>query len=536
MLLTACEHTRPNSPSQEWADYKKGYAFLSTRKDSAYWYFNQAANRSPSKQVVALAYYNMAMIQTDGGDYYGAQESLTQSLRSLNEHEQKDWDYLATDYNELGMTCTRLNNYRQALNYYRLALHYIRDSTFRPYILNNRGNAYKKLGQYPDAIASYGEAMRLNGKINTTYARILTNLATARWLYDPHNNPVPDLMKALAIRKQRHDIWGQNSSYAQLSDFYIKTRPDSARRYAQLMLKVADILQSPDDEIEALRKLILLSPASRTKAYFGRYGQLTDSLETRHNEAKNQFALIRYNVERNKADNLRLQKENAERNYELSGLLLLTVAGTLSALFWYRKRKQRIRQDAENLVQQNKLRLSQKVHDVIANGIYGVMNEVEYSDQFDRDDLLDKLEAMYELSRDISHEKDEPAGDTAVQINRLFQTFKSKTIRLAISGNEAELWEQVNDPIKGQLMLILRELVVNLNKHSRASQAAIMFELKEGILRISYRDNGVGIPETVQTGNGLRNTVSRITALNGRITFDTRTGKGAWLQIEVPLN
>jgi glucose-6-phosphate-specific signal transduction histidine kinase len=176
------------------------------------------------------------------------------------------------------------------------------------------------------------------------------------------------------------------------------------------------------------------------------------------------------------------------------------------------------------------------VHDVIANGIYSVMNEVEYSSRIDRDDLLDKLEVMYEQSRDISYEKEEPHRDTVQKINTLLNVLKNKNIKMALSGNEPELWQHVSSKIKDQLEPVLQELLVNMNKHSRASQALITFEISNDKLLVSYRDNGVGIPENVQPGNGLRNTVSRIEALKGHIIFDPQTGEGTRLQIEIPLS
>lgn len=536
-LFIACQRGIKPTRIDPWADYRKAYALRSINRDSAYFYFNQSASRSPDKQVVALAYYNMAMIQTDAGDYYGAQESLTLSLRFLDEHQQKDWNYLATDYIELGMTSTRLHNYDQALHYYALALQYAVDNTVKPYAFNNRGNAYKKLKDYANAIASYQEAIRFSGKQNIDYARALTNLATTRWLRDLHYNPVPELMEALAIRKAKKDTWGENSSYAQLSDYYLKSRPDSASYYARQMLTVARRLQSPDDELEALQKMIVLSPASDVKPYFVRYQFLSDSLETRRNVAKNQFALIRYNVEKNKADNLRLQKENNERNYQLGGIMIIVAAASVFLAFWYRKRKQRLQLQAESLIRQNQLRVSQKVHDVVANGIYSVMNQVEYSEEIDRDDLLDRLEAMYEQSRDISYEKQEDHQDTGQRIHALLNAFKNKNIQLALSGNEPELWAQVDDKIKEQLAPVLQELMVNMNKHSQASRAILLFERSGERLLVTYRDNGVGMPENVQPGNGLRNTVSRIESLRGTVTFGTQTGgKGALLRIEIPLS
>jgi hypothetical protein len=36
------------------------------------------------------------------------------------------------------------------------------------------------------------------------------------------------------------------------------------------------------------------------------------------------------------------------------------------------------------------------VHDVVANGLYQVMSRIEYNDDFSKDEILDKLEMMYQ--------------------------------------------------------------------------------------------------------------------------------------------
>lgn len=535
VLLIACKHGEKAVREDPWADYRKGYALLNAHKDSAYFYFNQAASRSPDKQVVALAYYNMAMIQTDGGDYYGAQESLTLSLRSLDEHQDKDRNYLATDYNELGMTSTRLNNYEQALHFYDLALRYARDSTFKPYIFNNRGNAYRKLQDYANAIASYKEVIRLSRNQNITYARALTNLATAQWLRDPHYDPIPQFMKGLAIRKSQHDTWGENSSYAQLSDYYMKSRPDSARWYAEQMLAVARRLQSPDDEMEALQKLIVLSPAREIKTYFARYRYLTDSLVTKRNAAKNQFALIRYNVEKSKADNLRLQKENTERNYQLGGLLLVIIAGSISGLLWYRKRKQRQELETQNAVRENQRKTSKKVHDTLANDIYRIMKKIQHDRTLDREWLLYNIDDVYQRSRDISYEITTDADEQFQEkISELLTSFATETTKVVLVGNSEELWKKVDASYKFEIKYILQELMVNMKKHSQATNVVIKFEEKADHCLITYFDDGIGIPEGTPPKNGLTNTGNRIKAIHGEITFDAGTGKGLQIQISFP--
>jgi tetratricopeptide (TPR) repeat protein len=484
----------------------------------------------------ALAYYNMALIQSNAGDDYGAQESLTLSLKKLDENLKEDRSYLASDYNQLGMTYYNLGENKQAIQYYQLALHFADDPKLRPYILNNEGNSYQYLKAYKKSIACYHAVINSVGKAGIIYARALTNLANTKWLQDHHYNAAPELLESLAIRLRENDQWGQNSSYAHLADFYTAVKPDSALWYSQKMLTVARALPSPDDQQQALQKLILLSSPEKSKVYFRQYQVLSDSLQSARNAAKNQFAVIRYNVEKQKAENLQLQKQNTEKRYQLIAVLSLVVLTGLGLTWWLKKRKQRLRLKTEQEIRESKFQLSQKVHDKVANGIYRIMSEVEHLPEIDRTVLLDQLENMYNVSRNVAHDEPQSAIDFTERVSTMLYAFKSQSLRLAVTGNEKELWQAVSTPTKEELLLALQELMVNMSKHSQAKRAYVGFFARDGQLSIDYRDDGVGLNGKEITGRGMLNTVSRIKALNGTISFDSGKAEGLQVLIQIPIS
>lgn len=535
LTFAACRQPHKEAIKKHWAYYEKAYGFLNTHTDSAFYYFNKAALDTADKLQIALAYYDMALIQADAGDDYGAQESLTLSLKSLDGHDTKSQQYLATDYNKLGMTFSNLKDYAQALNYYKMALQNTSDPQLRSYFLNNEGNAYKDLKDYNKALDDYTAVVGIIGKTGSAYARVLTNIAVAKWLQNPRYNAAPELLKSLAIRIQQKDKWGQNSSFGHLMEFYTKSKPDSALWYGQKMLKVAVSLPSPDDELYALQNLVLLVRPESAKKYFVRYQTLNDSLETKRKAAKNQFAVIRYNVEKARTENLELQKKNTERRHQLIAVLVLVgLAGWLS-LWLYRQRRQRRRLEAEKEIRESRLQLSQKVHDQVANGIYKIMSEVEHSREIDKTTLINKLDSVYEVSRNIAHEDPGEDDEFTRRLNSMLNAFKRPAIRLAISGNEPELWQLVGKDAKHQLELVLQELMVNMSKHSHATQAYLGFSAEDGYLKIECRDNGIGMSNPGPTGKGLKNTVSRINRLNGSVIFDRQAATGFRILIQLPL-
>lgn len=509
---------------------------MTTNIDSAFYYFNRSATNSTDKKQIASAYQSMALIQTNAGDNFGAQESLISSLKSLDEHDPQDRNYLGRDYNGLGMCCYNLSEFGQALTYYASALRYADDSLLRSNILNNKGNAAKELKSYAMALNSYDAAMKFTEKSGTTYARILTNLAITKWLQSPSYNAAPELWRSLNIRIHENDVAGENSSYAHLSEFYTDSHPDSAIHYAQKMQAIAIRLHNPDEQLSALRKLIQLSPTKESKAYFKQYQAIEDSAETKRNAAKNQFAVIRYNVEKAKTENIQLQKNNTEKKYQLLVVTLLALAGAFIGLWMFKRRKRRMLAEADRKLQESKLRLSQKVHDKVANGIYRIMSEVEHLPKLDRTILLDRLENMYNISRNVAHDEADSAVDFAERISALIYAFKRDSLKIGVDGNKKEVWQTVTSEVREQLLLILQELMVNMSKHSHAANAYVGFSVDDKSLGLDYRDDGRGLAGAAVVGKGIQNTVSRIEALNGTINFEGVGTRGLHVSIQLPIH
>jgi len=508
-------------------DYDKGVSFFDRQNDSAYYYFNKAATSSKDSLQIALAYNYMAVLQSEAGDYYGSQESLLASLKYLDEQNENDSNCLIADFNVLGRTSADLKNYNTAIIYYDRALRLINNDYSKIIALNNKAVAYEGERNYTEAIAIYRSILDQSKREKKEYARILTNLAKAQWSKDSNYKAAPELMHALQIRKEENDNWGLNSSYAHLADYYSHSRPDSALIYAHQMYAMAQQLNSPDDKLEALQKLITLSSPMLTKDYFLKYQHLSDSLQTSRNAAKNQFALIRYETEKNKADIFRLEKENSQKKVQIikQWIIIAGIIGILIIAFvWYKNR-----------IRQHQLKTSRKVHDVVANGLYHIITRLEHQQSIEKEQLLDEIEVLYEKSRDLSYE--EPAiGNTDFQtkVSKLRTSFVSPDTTVVVAGINEINWGSIREQTKAELEPVLQELMVNMKKHSSAKNVAIRFEKAGSILKVHYQDDGIGLPITPRYGNGLKNTENRIKRLGGRIIFGNTDQKGLKIEIILP--
>ncbi len=520
--------------------------FQEGRLDSAF------INYSKAKEVyidnkdttnLAKTYLDLGLIAAMRGDNYGSQEILFENFSLLDTTNALHFPILASTNNTLGVVSTNLKNYKGASKYYEASLRFQTDSNNKLTTYNNIALSYRYLKEYKKSIEIF-ESIVNKPTHPLNNARILANLAFTKWFADSTYNPVPELTKALNIRIQEKDYLGQNSSYNQLSEYYRDKNHAKSLYYANEMLRMAEQLKHPDNKLDALNILINLSSPSQSKVYFDEYLKLNDSLSTARNADRNQFATIRYETEKIKTEKLLLEKDVDLKKDQLlkqriitGSIAFILIVAIIISILWYRKRKQKLELEAENSIRENQLKTSKKVHDVVANGLYRVINEIENHTEIDREGILDRLEVMYDKSRDISYEDISDVNTNFHQkISDLVNSFSDSSRIIMLVGNSENLWKNLNANVKYELENIIQELLVNMKKHSGATKVTLKFAQKDSNIEVTYTDNGKGIADGTVFKNGLSSTENRIKNINGVITFDSQLEKGLNIFFSFPIH
>lgn len=538
LIVVACGHPEKEAGKQvaQQSDKQIADSLYYSNPVSALTYYGKFVKSSIESLNKADAYMRMADIQHNLGDYWNCEETAIKSLKLLDEKNKAHLPYIIAVYNLLGNNALDLENYDAAQSNYDRAIQLATDEITIGIYTNNKGVAYQKQREYEKAIASFETALSKVKAGSIDYARALSNLAKTRWLKDPAYNATGELHTSLAIRNQENNLWGLNASYAHLSDYYSSSRSDSALFYAQKMYEVARQLNSPDDKAEALEKLIQLSPVN-LKGYFITYKHIRDSLQDARTKAKNQYIQAQYDSQKSKDENLKLQQKNTRQRIILYGSGLAFVVVLAAIVSSYRKRRKRIQFESANAIRENQLKTSKKVHDVVANGLYRIMTDIEHEDKIEKEKLLDKIEVLYEQSRDLSYEQPQDnSGDFAGDLNAMLNSFATSDTRVLTVGNNNSLWTGIQTQVRKELEYVLQELMVNMAKHSHARNVVISFERQAENFRIQYKDDGEGFAPGYQPGNGIRNTGNRIQGIGGRIIFDSSPGKGLTVEILIPIS
>jgi signal transduction histidine kinase len=142
--------------------------------------------------------------------------------------------------------------------------------------------------------------------------------------------------------------------------------------------------------------------------------------------------------------------------------------------------------------------------------------------------LTGALEELRELSRGIH-----PA---ILSEGGLPPALKALARRSAVPVElEVDVQARLPEPVEAAAYYVVSEALANAAKHARASVVRVQARAREGRLRLSVRDDGVG-GATPGGGSGLTGLADRVEALGGTIKLHSPAGQGTSLQAELPID
>ncbi|WP_414002790.1 tetratricopeptide repeat protein [Maribacter sp. 2304DJ31-5] len=511
--------------------------------DSAY-YYNIIAKNEFSKindnSRIGRRLLRAAIIERLKNDNIGAKETLTKAISYLDKNRDKN--YIASLYNELAINNSELENKKIAIDYYLKALELSSEHEDVLTYKNNLAKEYSELGDFSKAISIFNEILSDSALIENpkNYARVIHNHAFSNWLEGKtgfHKN----MLKAVSIRKDRNDKEGLIGSYIDLARFYEKAKTKKSISYLDTVISLSKELGKPKSEVTALKLLLNLLPKDIDLK--NRYIFLKDSIETENLKAKTNFAFIKYNSDITEKRLSNLEKRRVEERAQLAEqktqkVIFLSLSGflLLSGISLYFVLGQRHKKEKFQEVYNTEKRISQDLHDGLANDVFGLMTKVQIQNK-GNEDLINRLENIYQTTRQISHEN--AAIKTGIyfkdELNDLIGNYQDDGTTLLIKGINTVYWSQLSEHKCVIVHRCIKELLVNMKKHAQASLASLQFENKKNDLIISYSDNGIGFGPKMSNGKGLMNTENRIRSIGGDLIFENKQGHGAKVIISIPL-
>ncbi|TSE08091.1 tetratricopeptide repeat protein [Aquimarina algiphila] len=491
----------------------------------------------------------MANIQASLGDYSGSKTTAVDGVVYLE--KTTDLRNLGGLYHIISVAHIEQKKYEEAFRYNDLALSLGKDSLSAKRIgiknilvfRNTKANILAKQGKYQKALTILKELVSDPVVQNDRweYARVIDNLGYIQWLEDEKNeNSEQLLLNAKKIREEINDIQGLIASNIHLTKYYFKNDKIKASEYAEGAYQNAKGHRTLTSILEALDFVFKFKENTNEEAKV--YSRIHKELEEANQNNREIYAVTRYENDKlaNKilvldAQKAQQESETARQRSQKIMYLLGTVILALSGGFVFYLLQQRYKREKIREVYDAETRISKKLHDELANDVYNVM--VQIQNEQNSPDVLDKLEEIYNTTRDISREHNSfTTGENyAAELTNMLSGYSSNETKIIIKDIEDVNWESVDPEKKIIVHRTLQELMINMKKHSEAGLVAVTFKKTLKNVGITYADNGIGVSENeIIHSNGLRNAENRIKTIGGSFIFDSEKGKGFRARISFP--
>lgn len=445
--------------------------------------------------------------------------------------------------------------------------------------LHNLSTSYEKKNDFNQAINNEKKALQIFSLLNDSIqvSATLNNLGYYyRQLYQD-KTALDYYLKALKIAELTNDKNSIGLYHNNIGSVYLTSYDYGNALYH---LKLAEKICTE----QGMNSTLLLVYKSFGDVYaltgkgklavesYNKYAAIKDSIFSA--DMAEQFSAMqtKYEIKEKEATNLLLQKENELTQTELakSNIIKWALAITLLLcipivyLFYNsaKLKQQRLldaklhRQQEENAKaiieaeENERTRIARDLHDGIGQqlsaaklNLSGLKSVLEPTVNFNKDMLDNAIELVDESIHEIRTVSHNMMLDSLVKIGLItavknFINKLNNTDKIKINIETFGIHQRLDNVIETVVFRILQELMNNIIKHADATEVSIQLIKHDNELSLLIDDNGNGFDTSKMNsfeGIGLKNILTRVNYINGKVFFDSFIGRGTTVTVEIPL-
>lgn len=475
-------------------------------------------------------YQSISKIHTELDQHNEATANLINAI-SLSK-KIKNNHLIAYNYIFLGKNYLALGDLDKAYEYLIISKKYIVPTSsilLKVYFNENLSEYYLLLGRYKESL-EYGNKMYQlvkNNNLESEKPRITLLMGNVHFKLNNINEAKKFYLKSLELSK--------NTNNKEIE--------------AQTNLKLYAIFCQENNSYNALK-------------HIENYLQLIDTLKSEKNVKIISNLRVKFDSEKKDNEinlqNLKIQKQETlilkkQRETLIFVIIIASILLSLLFILLFYKNKQRLRQQEIKTLkagsevtkrdaliegeEKERKRLAQDLHD----GINGDLSALKFqilsiNNITSIDEIPEKiakinnyLDASIEQVRSISHNLAPPALHD-YSLPQIIQNYCATISSSCSTDIDFQFFGEEKFNLKKDIEIsiyrILQELINNMVKHSKATNALVQINHHENKLYITVEDNGKGFDTNkTNTGIGLQNIVSRINFLKGNLdTFSDHNG------------
>ncbi len=566
-----------------------------TNYDSAIYYLNEAEKRAtaiPDSNLLANILNANALLSNYQSDYKRAVEFLTRAttfLEGSKSEELRNW--LPQLYGNIGHNLIAEKQIEKGIAYEKKALefsNYPEEKRYRIIIQLDIADGYMKLGRFTEAKPYIDSARPAIASINNTVLQTL--LFNTEGVYyggmKDHQNSLASYLRAYAITDSTGNTFMKGESADNVAKAYLLSgNLPIAKKFAVIANNIA--VQVSNYTMRA-SSYETLKQIARQQNNFKEAFELSelqklyaDSATNMASQKSSLYLEARYqNVIKEKAiSDLTLSNTTKELAvFQRNKILMIggiTAAALLllMGLLYRQSRQKRIIAEKDMLLQQEQVKFLERQQQVVSlqsmvngqetersriakdlhDGLGGLFSTIKmYFSTLQHEQPQLKEETLFVKSYDLVHSASE-------EVRRIAHNMMPEVlIKIGLLQAVQELCNSVsagkllhatlqtygmekrlNASTEVMLFRIIQELLNNIIKHAKASEAIIQFNKEGNRLSVLVEDNGEGF-NMAEKGEkakaGLASVESRVTYLNGKLSIDSQKETGTTVMMEFLLS
>ncbi|MBM7774961.1 signal transduction histidine kinase [Actinokineospora baliensis] len=203
-----------------------------------------------------------------------------------------------------------------------------------------------------------------------------------------------------------------------------------------------------------------------------------------------------------------------------------------------------VRQARETGIAEERARLAREIHDTVAQGLTGIVTQLEAVD--DRVPL--PVRGRLVVARDL-------ARSSLTEVRRSIEALRPGPLQDARLGDAIRdtvgAWQEQYDiaaaftvtgtplPVHSEVeVTVLRaaqEALSNVGRHAAATRVDVTLSYMEDVIILDVRDDGIGFDVAASGGFGLTALRQRVRALSGSVDIESAPGGGTAVSVTVPV-
>jgi signal transduction histidine kinase len=195
--------------------------------------------------------------------------------------------------------------------------------------------------------------------------------------------------------------------------------------------------------------------------------------------------------------------------------------------------------------EEERRRLRRDLHDGLGASLAGIslkmdslvfQNDVDLSVKNRLVELQGDLRTAIAGIRQLVYNLRPPALDELgliFALDELCRQYEGSSIKVSLEASEIDF--PLHAAIEVAAYRIVQEAVTNARKHSKGTHCKVALGIEDSLLRITIRDNGVGLPDNRNNGIGLHSMRERAEEVDGQFLIKNNSDKGMTIEVRLPL-